>query len=78
MQNWTEDGKPILTDKTKEALSLLIEHVDFRLLNIGLRNLIIAYIKQEQDREQWFNDLLDELPIFNAFIDELQEEYTVD
>jgi hypothetical protein len=78
MQNWTEDSVPILTDRAKGALSLLIENVDLRLLGIGLRNLILDYITREEDREQWFNDFLEQLPIFYAFIDDLEEEYTIE
>jgi hypothetical protein len=76
MKNWTEGNMPIITEQAKEALSLLIDHIDFRQLDIGLRNLTLAYIRQEQDRENWFNDMLLQLPILYAFIDGLEEEYT--
>ena len=77
MKNWTEDSTPIINDRIKDALSLLIENVEFRLLGIGLRNLIIVYIAKEKDRENWFDEFIEQLPIFNAFIDALEEEYII-
>ena len=77
MKNWTEDSTPIITDRIKDALSLFIENVDFRLLGIGLRNLMIVYIAKEKDRENWFDEFIEQLPIFNAFIDALEEEYII-
>lgn len=78
MKNWTEDNTPIITDRIKDALSLLIENVDFRLLGIGLRNLITVYIAKEKDRESWFEEFLEQLPIYYAFIDALEEEYIIE
>ena len=76
MKNWTENGDPILTDRVKTSLSDFIKEADIRLFTIGLRNLLLAYVMQEKDRELWFDVFLSEIGMFYDFIDDLEEQYS--
>jgi hypothetical protein len=76
MKNFDSSGTPILTDKARASFLTFVELCTFDYLGNGIRNLILRYLQQEEDREVWFELFLEEVVCFYDFIDDLGEEYS--
>lgn len=75
MKNFDSSGTPILTDKARASFLTFIELCTFDYLGNGIRNLILKYLQQTEDREVRFDLFLEEVRGFYDFIDDLGEEY---
>jgi len=75
MKNFDSSGSPILTDKAKASFLTFVELCTFEHLSIGIRNLVLEYLINENDRPIWFDAFLEQLRLFYAFLDDLGEEY---
>lgn len=66
-------GNPnkLLSEPAKEALLNFADEIDPTILTKGLRHLLFYYLRQEEDREDWFVPLLDELSILYELLEAL-------
>jgi hypothetical protein len=76
VKNRTETNDVIATDNALDSFKAFVTLMDVRAMSNGIRNLLLSYLFNEIDGEEWFENFLPELRVLFDFLDELEAEYS--
>jgi hypothetical protein len=64
---------PSKREQVAKAVLSYLENVDLRITTRGIWNLLLEYLKPNQDREVWFDGFLLEVVSLFDFLDEIED-----